>query len=123
LLYILSKALRSLQNASGIYGMAVASAAVEFPGQIVGNFVGGETLRAVRPKPEGKVRMQRTALREESSGDNDLSQQEERGSGYGVKLSYDVPQTKFNGTLDVRVCWHSLVYLAKVDFGPNNLLF
>ena len=100
MLYILSKALRSLQNASGIYGMAVASAAVEFPGQIVGNFVGGETLRAVRPKPEGKVRMQRTALQEESSGDNDLSQQEERGSGYGVKLSYDVPQTKFNGTLD-----------------------
>ncbi len=103
--------------------MAVTSAAVEFPGQIVGNFVGGETLRAVLPKPEGKVRKQRTALREESSGDNDLSQQEERGSGYGVKLSNDVPQTKFNGTLDVRVCWHSLVYLAKVDFGPNNLLF
>lgn len=124
LLYMSSKALRSLQNASGIYGMAVASAAVEFPGQIVGHFVGGETLRAVQPKPDSKVRKQRTALREESSGENELSQQqEERGSGYGVKLAYDVPQTKFNGTLDVRVCWHSLVYLAKVDFGPKNLSF
>ena len=87
-------------------------------------WVGGETLRVVQPKPDGKVRKQRTALREESSGENELSQQqEERGSGYGVKLAYDVPQTKFNGTLDVRVCWHSLVYLAKVDFGPKNLSF
>ena len=124
MLYILSKALRSLQHASGIYGMVVPSASVEFPGQILGNFVGGETLRAVLPKPDGKVRKQRTALREESSGENELSQQqEERGSGYGVKLAYDVPQTKFNGTLDVRVCWHSLVYLAKVDFGTNNLSY
>ena len=112
MLYILSKALRSLQNVSGIYGMAVASSAVEFPGQIVGNFVGGETLRAVLPKPDCKVRKQRTTLRAESSGENELLQKEDRLSGYGVKLSYDVPQTKFNGTLDVRVCWHSLVYLA-----------
>ena len=42
LLYMSSKALRSLQNASGIYGMAVASAAVEFPDEIVGHFVGGK---------------------------------------------------------------------------------
>ena len=42
---------------------------------------------------------------------------------YGVKLTYDVPQTKFNGALEVRVCRHSLVYLAEVDFGRNNLVF
>ena len=88
---------------------------------IVGHFVGGETLRAVLPKPDGKARKRRTRLREESSGENELSEPEERGSGYGVKLSYDVPQGKFNGTLDVRLCWHSLVYLAKEDFGRNNL--
>ena len=103
--------------------MVVPSAAVAFPGQIVGHFVGGETLRAVLPKPDCKVRKQRTTLRAESSGENELLQQEDRVSGYGVKLSYDAPQTKFNGTLDVRVCWHSLVYLAEVDFGRNNLSF
>ena len=123
LLHILSKALRSLQNVSGIYGLAVASAAVEFPGQIVGHFVGGETLRAVLPKPDWKARKARTGIREQSSGENELAQQELGVSGYGVKLSYDVPQSKFNGTLDVRVCWHSLVYLAKVDFGTNNLSY
>ena len=103
--------------------MVVPSASVEFPGQILGDFVGGETLRAVLPKPDCKVRKQRTTLRAESSGKNELLQQEDRVSGYGVKLSYDVPQTKFNGTLDVRVCWHSVVYLAELDFGRNNLSF
>jgi hypothetical protein len=55
MLYCLSKALRSLQNVSGIYGMVVPSAAVSFPGQIVGNFVGGETLRAVQPRPDNQI--------------------------------------------------------------------
>jgi hypothetical protein len=66
LLYCISTALPSLQNVSGIYGMVVPSAAVEIPGQIVENFVGGENLRAVLPKLDGKVRKQRTTLREES---------------------------------------------------------
>jgi hypothetical protein len=56
-----------------------------------------------------------------ASCENELSPQKERVSGYGMKLSYDVPQTKFNGTLEVRGCSHSLVYLAEVDFGDNNL--
>ena len=116
MLYCLSKALRSLQNVSGIYGMVVPSAAVSFPGQIVGNFVGGETLRAVQPKPDNQGRKVRDIEDERCS-------RKEVVTGYGVKLVYDVPQNKYNGTLDVRVCWHSLVYLPEVDFGRNNLSF
>ena len=123
MLYCRSKALRSLQNVSGIYGMVVPSAAVAFPGQIVGHFVGGETLRAVLPKPDKQGRKERCTFREESSSEDARSPLKEVVTGYGVKLVYDVPQNKFNGTLDVRVCWHSLVYLAKVDFGPNNLSY
>ena len=121
MLYCLSKALRSLQNVSGRYGMVVPSAAVAFPGQIVGHFVGGETLRAVLPKPEKQGRKERCTFREESSSEDARSPLKEVVTGYGVKLVYDVPQNKFNGTLDVRVCWHSLVYLAEVDFVRNNL--
>ena len=123
MLYILSKALRSLQNVSGIYGMAVAISAVGFPGQIVGNFVGGETLRAVLPKPDKQGRKERCTFREESSSEDARSPRKEVVTGYGVKLVYDVPQNKFNRTLDVRVCWHSLVYLAEVDFARNNLSY
>ena len=121
MLYCLSKALRSLQNVSGRYGMVVPSAAVAFPGQIVGHFVGGETLRAVLPKPDKQGRKERCTFREESSSEDARSPLKEVVTGYGVKLVYDVPQNKFNGTLDVRVCWHSLVYLAEVDFARNNL--
>ena len=121
MLYCLRKALRSLQKVSGRYGMVVPSAAVAFPGQIVGHFVGGETLRAVLPKPEKQGRKERCTFREESSSEDARSPLKEVVTGYGVKLVYDVPQNKFNGTLDVRVCWHSLVYLAEVDFARNNL--
>jgi len=123
MLYCLSKALRSLQNVSGRYGMVVPSAAVAFPGQIVGHFVGGETLRAVLPKPDKQGRKERRTFREESSTEDARSPLKEVVTGYGVKLVYDVPQNKFNGTLDVRVCWHSLVYLAEVDFARNNLSY
>ena len=123
MLYCLSKALRSLQNVSGIYGMVVPSAAVSFPGQIVGNFVGGETLRAVQPKPDNQGRKGRDIFRESSSIEDERCSRKEVVTGYGVKLVYDVSQNKFNGTLAVRVCWHSLGYLAEVDFGRNNLSF
>jgi hypothetical protein len=123
MLYCLSKALRSLQNVSGRYGMVVPSAAVAFPGQIVGHFVGGETLRAVLPKPDKQGRKERCTFREESSSEDARSPLKEVVTGYGVKLVYDVPQNKFNGSLDVRVCWHSLVYLAEVDFARNNLSY
>ncbi len=123
ILYCLSKALRSLQNVSGIYGMVVPSAAVAFPGQIVGNFVGGANLRAVLPKPDNNGRKESHIFREESSYKDVRSPRKKVVTGYGVKLVYDVSQNKFNGTLDERVCWHSLVYLAEVDFGRNNLFF
>ncbi len=28
--------------------------------------------------------------------------------GYGVQLTFDVPEGKHNGVLDVRVCWHDI---------------
>ena len=123
ILYCLSKELRSLQNVSGIYGMVVPSATVALPGQIVGNFVGGKNLRAVLPKPDNKERKESHKLREDNSYKDVRSPRNEVVTGYGVKLVCDVPQNKFNGTLDVRVCWHSLAYLAEVEFGRNNLSY
>ncbi len=85
--------------------------------------MGGENLRAVLPKPDNNGRKESHKLREDNSYKDVWSPRNEVVTGYGVKLVYDVPQNKFNGTLDVRVCWHSLVYLAEVDFGRNNLSF
>ena len=41
------KALKSLQNVAGLYGLVVACDDVQFPGAVVGHFTGGEPLRAV----------------------------------------------------------------------------
>ena len=84
MLYCLSKALRSLQNVSGRYGMVVPSAAIAFPGQIVGHFVGGETLRAVLPKPDKQGRKERRTFREESSSEDARSPLKEVVTGYGL---------------------------------------
>ena len=49
--YVLTrKALKSLQNVAGVYGLVVPSLEVVFPGVLVGHFTGGEPLRAVLPK-------------------------------------------------------------------------
>ncbi len=49
---------------------------------------------------------------------------EERQSAvcYGELLTWDVFEGKHNGMLDVRVCWHNIVYLAHVDFATKVLV-
>ncbi len=81
------------------------------------------TLWVVKLRPDNKRRKGSDTFRKESSNEDERSPRKEVVTGYGVKLVYDVPQNKNSGTLDVRVCWHSLVYLAEVDFGRNNLSF
>jgi hypothetical protein len=100
MLYCLSKALRSLQNVSGIYGMVVPSAAVAFPGQIVGSFVGGETLRALLPtKPDNNGRKESTIFREESIYEDVLHRT--------TKESWNETEWRSNSELKVTVEEHS----------------
>ncbi len=106
------KALKSLQNVAGLYGLVVACNDVQFPGAVVGHFTGGEPLRAVLPKVMGR---QDTTRSSESEGGT--------YTGYGLQLTYDVPKGKYNGVLCVRVCWHDIVYLAQLNFAKKELLF
>ena len=106
------KALKSLQNVAGLYGLVVACDDVQFPGAVVGHFTGGEPLRAVLPKVMGG---QDTTRSSESEGGT--------YTGYGLQLTYDVPLGQFNGVLCVRVCWHDVVYLAEVNFAQKAFAF
>jgi hypothetical protein len=114
------KSLRSLQNASGVYGLVVPSAEVRFPDMLVGHLTGGETLRTVLPKND--VGTSRQNLGMKGIGSSAVAGTKSV-SGYGVKLSFDVPQGKHNGVMDVKVCWHNIVYQAQVDFGVKFLIF
>jgi hypothetical protein len=109
-----------LQNAAGVYGMAVPSGDVYFPENIVGHLIGGETLRTVvKKEQQGRGKGKRRSSKQEVTGDFVPS----TGTGYGVKLTYDVPQGRHNGQLTVRVCWQSIVYVAQVDYGAKHLVF
>ncbi len=111
--------MKSLQDVSGVYGLVVPCDEVQFPG----HFTRGEPLRAVLPK--GKKQNKKGFLlseakeKFESSHGDDMS----NVAGYGVQLTWDVPEGKHNGMLDGRVCWHEIVYLAHVDFAQRMLIY
>jgi hypothetical protein len=115
------KALKSLQGLGGVYGLVVACDEVQFPGALVGHFTGGETLRVVLPKSTKGGRKQRVNkdLKEELQTSHEADGH--TGAGYGVQLTWDVPESTHNGVLEVRVCWHELVYQAQVQFGMKQL--
>ena len=118
------KALKTLQDIAGVYGLVVPCAEVHFPGVMVGHFTGGEPLRAVLPKAKVEGTQQRRMNVVESK-EVVGSHEEERSSvvGYGVQLTFDVRDGNHNGILDVRVCWHDIVYQAQVDFAKKELLY
>ncbi len=106
-----------------MYGLVVPCLEVQFPGVVVDHLTGGEPLRAVLPK-EKKGRGQRNVQEKDSSllqlrVEGDVV----HGVGYGVQLTWDVPVGKHNGVLDVRICWHDVVYQAQVDFGRKKLQY
>jgi hypothetical protein len=109
------RALKTLQSVAGLYGLVVACEEVQFPGQLVGHFSGGEVLRAILPKEVGKN--PKEIIGHDTEGGN------VGAMGYGVQMTFDVVQGKHNGNLCVRVCWHDIVYLSQVDFGKKQLAF
>ncbi len=75
--------MRSLQNVGGLYGLVVPCEEVQFPGQVVGYFTGGEPLRAILPK---------VLVQKKSELSSDCSEEGNvPGTGYGLQLTYDVP--------------------------------
>ncbi len=88
---------------------------------MVGHFTGGEPLRAVLPKLLDTRRKRR--MEKEDKNDLLSSYEDDAGkvAGYGLQLTWDVPQGKHNGVLDVRVCWHDI--LAQFNFGMKGLAF
>jgi hypothetical protein len=107
------KALRSLERAGGVYAMVAPCAEVTFPDLLVGHLVGGEPLRVVLPKEPRR--------RPHETSSCIVPALPKTTTGYGVKLTFDVPQGKHNGQLQVRVCWHNVVYQSHVDFGNKYL--
>jgi hypothetical protein len=95
------RALKTLQSVAGLYGLIVPCEEVQFPGQLVGHFAGGEVLRAILPKEVGK--------KPKEMSSHDTEGVNGGAMGYGVQLTFDVVQGMHNGNLCVRACWHDIV--------------
>jgi hypothetical protein len=93
--------------------MVAPCSEVTFPDLLVGHLVGGESLRVVLPKEARRS--------PDDTSSCIVHALPKRTTGYGVKLTFDVPQGKHNEQLEVRVCWHNVVYQGHVDFGNKYL--
>jgi hypothetical protein len=117
------KALKSLQDVAGVFGLVVPCDEVQFPGFVVGHFTGGEPLRAVLPKEKKAKQKDDVLAADKDVFEGSHGKEWQNALGYGVQLTWDVAEGKHNGMLDVRVCWHDIVYRAHVDFAKNQLVY
>jgi hypothetical protein len=117
------KALKSLQDVGGVFSLVVPSDEVQFPGYLVGHFTGGETLRAVLPKEKKAQQKGNVLAADKNVLEGSHGGESQNAIGYGVQLTWCVAEGKHNGMLDVRVCWHDIVYLAHVDFAKKVLVY
>ncbi len=107
----------------GVYCLVVPCDEVQFPGYVVGHFTGGEQLRAVLPKEKKHTKKERLLSEDKELFESSHGEDMANLVGYGIQLTWDVPEGKHNGMLDVRVCWHDIVYLVHVDFAKRMLVY
>ena len=101
------RVLRRLQGASGIYGMVAAPDKTTLLHPVVGRFTTGQTIRVVQPAEVLTVHPWKIV----------------DSKCCGLRLTYDVPRGKCNGTLTVRVCWCTIVYRDEVQFASTHFVY
>jgi hypothetical protein len=109
--------LKSLQNVAGVYGLAVPCEEVQFPGVVCScwSFDRGRTSTSHITESIGAKRKMESSSDATEEGNVGLT-------GYGLQLTYDVPQGKHNDILVVGVCRRDdIVYHSQVNFVKNEL--
>ena len=106
-LYPFRAKLRCVQSASGVYGMVAAPDKTSLLHPVVGRFATGQTIRVVQPAEI--IMLHPYKLSENKS--------------CGLRLTYDVPRGKSNGTLTVRVCWSTIIYRDEVKFAETHFVY
>ena len=102
------KALRTLQHAGGAYCLVATHENHEVRASLR-SFQEGDGLRVLRAK-------------EDAVGPR-TEQQLVRYPGYALKMTFDVPEGKAMGMLNVRACWHEVVFKNEFGFTESNFLY
>ena len=101
-------ALRTLQQAGGAYCLVTTHEDHEVRAALR-NFIEGDCLRVLRPKDD--------------DGGPRADQPSARYPGYALKMTFDVPAGKAMGMLNVKACWHEVVFKNEFGFTESNFLY
>ncbi len=100
--------MQTLQQAGGAYCL-VATHEFHDNRASLRNFQEGDCPRVLRAKEDAG------ALRTDQSST--------RYPGYALKMSFDVPVGKAMGMLNVKACWHEIVFKNEYGFTECNFLY
>jgi hypothetical protein len=100
--------LRTLQQAGGAYCLVTTHEDNEVRASLR-NFQEGDGLCVLRSK--------------EDDGCPRTDQLSARYPGYALKLTFDVPEGKAMGILNVKACWHEVVFKSEFGFTESNFLY
>jgi hypothetical protein len=105
---MLRKALQALQHAGGAHCLVATHEDHDVRASLRG-FQEGDGLRILRAK-------------EDDVGSR-TDQQAARYPGYALKMTFGVPEGKAMGMLNVKACWHEVVYKKEFGFTESNFLY
>jgi hypothetical protein len=114
--------LKSLQGIGGAYCLVTPGRDHVVRGGTLRNFNEGDNIRVIRSKElrDGRKRDKNNAVM------GIKTEREEGGHrhvGYGLKLTFDLPQGKAVGKLKIRACWHDIVFRNEFGFTERMFLY
>jgi hypothetical protein len=87
-----------------------------------GNFNEGDNIRVIRPK-ESRAGRKRDKDNDVHGLKTERKECGHRHVGYGLKLTFDLPQGKAVGKLKIRACWHDIVFRNEFGFTERMFLY
>jgi hypothetical protein len=117
-----SVALKSLQGIGGAYCLVTPGRDHVVRGGNFRNFNEGDNIRVIRPK-ESRAGRKRDKDNDVHGLKTERKECGHRHVGYGLKLTFDLPQGKAVGKLKIRACWHDIVFRNEFGFTERMFLY
>ena len=112
-----------MQGVGGAYCLVTAGKDHSGRGGSLRGFSEGDNIRVIRPKIPRMTKRERMEQPQDVENYNDTAAQGKGSVGYGLKLTFVLPVGKAVGVLQVRACWHDIVFRNELGFTEANFLY
>jgi len=112
-----------LQGVGGAYCLVTAGKDHSGRGGSLRGFSEGDNIRVIRPKIPRMTKRERMEQPQDVENYNVTAAQGKGSVGYGLKLTFVLPVGKAVGVLQVRACWHDIVFRNELGFTEANFLY